>query len=340
VSARRAPLGVAVLGCGRIGTIHARNLAGRVPRARLVRVADADEVAARRLGEALDVAHAGEVEALLADPAVEAVVIATPPPSHPELIRRVARAGKAVFCEKPVSHDLGSAVAAVEAARAAGVQLQIGFQRRFDRDYAIAQRRIAAGELGEIRAFATAMRDEHAPPDAVLRRERLLFDATSHDFDCIRWLLGEVAALTAFGTRRTSPTYAEVGEYEHVVIVARCAGGALGTIETSRVAGYGFDCRTEIVGSAATLRIDRAHVDAVEQRTPGRAHRPLPRTFHDRFAGAYATELEEFVGAVRDGRGPSVDGEDGLAAMRLALAAQRSLEAGETVALELPVARR
>jgi predicted dehydrogenase len=305
-----------------------------------VRVADADRRAARRLGEALDVPHGGDVEALLADGSVDGVVIATPPPSHPELIGRVAGAARAAFCEKPVGHDLGSAVAAVDAARAAGVQLQIGFHRRFDSDYAVAQRRIAAGELGEIRAFATAMRDEHAPPDAALRRERLLFEATSHDFDCIRWLLGEVVELTAFGTRATSPTYAEVGEYEHVVIVARCADGALGTIETSRVAGYGFDCRTEIVGSRATLRIDRSHVHAVEQRTPGRAQRELPRTFHDRFAGAYATELEEFVAAVRDGRRPSVEGEDGLAAMRLALAAEHSLRAGETVALELPVARR
>lgn len=326
----RAPLGIAIAGCGRIGMVHARLLAGRVPGARLTRVLDDDPLRAADVGARLGVAHGSELDALLDDNAVDAVVIATPPASHAQLVERIAASGRPILCEKPLAHDLADARAAADAAAREGVPLQVGYHRRFDADYAAARELLAAGGLGRVRAFVSSMRDERPPPPARLRGERLLLDAASHDFDCVRWLLGEIVEVASFGRRDHDGPCDEVGEFDHVVTVARTADGALGTIETSRIAGYGFDCRTELIGSDGTVRIDRPHIDAVERRGPGVARRLLPRDFHARFAAAYGAQLECFVRVARGEQEPPVDGDDGVAAVRAALAAEISLQSGGT----------
>lgn len=326
-------LGIGVIGLGRMGRVHCHNLSGRVPAARLALVADTDSGVARRVAQQLGVAWSADVDAVITDRRVDAVVIATPPATHPLLIGSAAAAGKPVLCEKPLAYDEEEATTAVEVAARAGVQLQLGFHRRFDRDYASVRAHIEAGDLGMIQTFFTSMRDKEPPPEPVLRRERLLFDAASHDFDAARWLVGEVVAVTAFGTRTTSPIYEQIGEYENVVTVLRFASGTLGVIDNSRATGYGFDCRTEIVGSKATVRIDDPHVTGLEWLTPGAARRDHTPTFLDRFSGAYLAEVEEFVEAVRDDREPSVRGEDGLMAVRLSLAAEHSLRLGVSVSV-------
>jgi predicted dehydrogenase len=326
-------LGIAVVGLGRMGEVHCRNLSARVAGARLAGVADADAALARRAGERFGVRWSSDASDVVADRRVDAIVVATPPPTHPQLITLAVGSAKPVLCEKPLAYDERDARAAVEAAARAGVPLQLGFHRRFDRDHAAARAAIEAGELGAIQMLFSSMRDRRAPPEPALRRERLLFDATSHDLDAARWLAGEVIEVSAFGTRLSSSLYERLGEYDNVITVLRFASGALGVIDNSRATGYGFDCRTEIVGTKATLRIDAPRLTNVEWLTPGAARRDHTATFLDRFSAAYVAELEAFAEVVRDGRAPSVDGEDGLMAMRLSLAAERSLQLGTALAL-------
>ncbi len=233
--------------------------------------------APRDAGAQFGVAHGCQLDELLDDDAVAAVVIATPPASRARLVERVAAAGQPILCEKPLARDLGDALDAADAAARAGVPLQVGYPRRFDADFSAARELLAAGGLGRVRAFVSSMRDEQPPPPARLRGERLLLDAASRDFDCVRWLLGEIVEVASFGRRDHDGSCDELGTFDHVVTVARTADGALGTIETSRIAGYGFDCRTELISSDGTVRIDRPHLDAVERRGPGVASHRLPR---------------------------------------------------------------
>jgi len=322
-----------------MGRIHARNLAQGVAGARLVKVADALASAAKRAGQDFGVAAETSLDAVLEDPEVDAIIIATPPRTHPQAIVRAAASRKPMLCEKPLAYDLEEAERAVAAARSAGVQLQMGFHRRFDPSYVAAKARVAAGALGSLQLFFTSMRDKHAPPDDVLRRERLLFDATSHDFDAARWLVGEVAEVHSFGTRASvralRPGDEDPPEPGNVVTVLRFADGPIGVIDNSRAVRYGFDCRTEIVGSEGTLRIDAPRVAHVETLDARGSTRDYTSDFHQRFSGAYVAELQAFARTILADEEPSVMGEDGLAAIRLSLAAERSLRGGGGVAVSV-----
>jgi predicted dehydrogenase len=300
-------IGVAVVGLGGIGLLHARNLAGHVPGevghvpgARLVRVVDSARELAEAGGAELGVPWSGSYEDSLADTAVAAVVIATPTPLHAEMVERAAGAGRHVFCEKPLSLDVEGGERATEAARASGVRLQVGFQRRFDPDFVAAKRQIDAAEIGTVRLLRISHRNR-VPPHRTGLTERLgsLFvDMTIHDFDSARWLVGEVAEVSAFGAGDMALT------------VLRFDSEALGVIDNTRSAGYGFECSAELVGSEATLRI-------------GSNRRPLPADHIQRHRTAYLDELRHFVACIRSGAQPCVGGDDAVAALRLCLAAER-----------------
>jgi len=282
------------------------------------------------VGEAFAVAASETIEAALADSAVEAVVIASPPATHPELITLAARAGKHVLCEKPLAYELGPARAAVDEARRCGVTLQVGFHRRHDADYVEAKSRIDAGELGRPLVFRDSMRDQLAPPDEVLRGERLLHDATSHDFDCARWLVGEIAAVTAVGTQ-LSPIYREIGDVDNVVIALEFANGAIGAIDNSRAVAYGFDCQTELVGSSATVRVADPRRRRLEWLSAEGVALDHALTFLDRFRPAYVDELEAFCRSALDGTPPNGTGEDGMQAIAIAAAVEESMASGRKV---------
>lgn len=317
-------------GLGTIGCVHARNLQGRIPGARLARVVDALEDA---LAIAAGVPASTDYGDLLADPRVDAVLIATPPSTHAEMVRQAVAAGKHVFCEKPLALEIGDAEAALAAVQRAGVLLQLGFHRRFDRDFADARARIARGELGEVRTFFGSMRDMSPPPVEALRsrEQTLLHDAACHDFDAARWLVGEIDEVTTRGAALASPEIADAGELDHAVTLLRFAGGALGIIENSLASGYGFDCRCEVTGSEATLRVDRPYSSAVERLDGGGSRFVRTLTFLERFEDAYREELAAFAAAVTGERRVEVDGEDGLAAVVLASAAELSLQRGMPV---------
>jgi inositol 2-dehydrogenase len=329
---RRARLGLA--GLGRMGRFHAENLAGRAPSVDLVRVVDTIEAVAREAGERLGVAWSTDYGDLLRDPDLEGVVVVTPTPLHAEMIEQAAAAGKHVFCEKPISLELEPTLRAIEAVRAADVKLQVGFHRRFDPDWVAATDRIRAGELGEVYLFRTSLRDMRPPAIEYIQSSGGFFvDVTIHDLDTARWMVGEIDEVTAFGAALSDPAFAEAGDIDNAVVTLRFASGALGVIDNSRVAGYGYECSTEVMGARATVRVDHHRRAHVEWLSHGSATVDYVADFTQRYPLAYLLELEDFAHAIRDDRPVAVTGEDALAAFVLARACDRSFQEARTVQL-------
>jgi myo-inositol 2-dehydrogenase/D-chiro-inositol 1-dehydrogenase len=326
---------VGLAGLGRMGRIHAASLSGRCPSARLACVFDADPAVARQAAGQFGVPWVKSYEDMLADGSVDAVAIATPTGTHAEFCVRAARAGKHIFCEKPISLDRQATIEAIGAAGDAGVTFQVGFHRRFDPDWAAATARIKAGELGDVYLFRTSLRDMTPPRREFLAASGGFFvDVTIHDLDTARWMVGEITEVTAHGTALSDPGFAEIGDIDTAVVVLRFASGALGVIDDSRAAGYGYECSTEVMGRDATVRIDHPQYRHYEWRTPGWAAHGLVRDFEQRYPLAYAEELESFARCARDGRPPAVTGSDALAAFDLAQAASQSWRSGRTVRVE------
>lgn len=325
---------LSLVGLGRMGRFHAENLAGRAPSVELVRVVDAVEDVAREAGELLGAEWSTDYGELLDDPDIEGVVVVTPTPFHAEMIERAAAAGKHIFCEKPISLELEPTLKAIEAARAAGVRLQVGFHRRFDPDWVAATERIKAGELGDVYLFRTSLRDMRPPSLEYIESSGGFFvDVTIHDLDTARWMVGEIDEVTAFGAALSNPAFADAGDIDNAVVTLRFASGALGVIDNSRVGGYGYECSTEVMGSRATVRVDHHRRAHVEWLTHGAATVDYVADFTERYPLAYLLELEDFAQAIRDERPVTVTGEDALAAFVLARACDRSFREGRTVQL-------
>jgi inositol 2-dehydrogenase len=331
VGAERVRFGL--VGLGRIGRVHADNIR-RIPSAELVRVVDASEAVARGIGEELGVDWSTGYDDLLGDARVDAIVIATPSALHVSMIETAAASSKHVFCEKPISFDLESSVRAVELARSAGIKLQVGFHRRFHPDWRAATDRIRSGELGDVYLFRTSLRDMRPPTIEYLRGSGGLFvDVTIHDLDTARWMVGEIDEVTATGASLSGAAFAETGDVDNAIVTLRFDGGALGVIDNSRVAGYGYECSTEVVGSKATVRI--AHHQRVnnEWLMPGSVARDWVSDFTERFSQAYLLELEDFAASVSEERDCAVTGDDALAAFVLAQACEQSFRESRPVRL-------
>jgi inositol 2-dehydrogenase len=327
---RKVRIGFA--GLGRMGRIHVANLASRCASAQLACVFDANSEVAREVGEAVEVPWAKSYDDILADDTIEAVAIATPTGTHAELSVRAAQAGKHVFCEKPISLDRQTTLETIDAVGATGVKFQIGFHRRFDPDWVAAVERMQAGELGDVYLFRTSLRDMKPPKVEFLAGSGGFFvDVTVHDLDVARWMVGEIMEVSAHGTALSDPGFAEIGDIDTAVVVVRFENGALGIIDNSRAAGYGYECSTEVMGSKATVRIDHPQYRHYEWRTPGVACYGLARDFEQRYPWAYVEELEAFARCVRDDVPPRVTGLDALAAFDLASAADRAWRAGRPV---------
>lgn len=331
------PIGVAVLGAGRIGRRHAETVALRVPEARLVVIADPAEEAARAASEATCGAPwTTRFEEALTDPAVQAVVIAAPTHLHAELITLAARARKAVFCEKPIALSLAEADAALSAARETGVPVQIGYQRRFDPAFERAHRVVRRGELGRLYLLRSTTRDPEPPPENYLRASpSILTDTTTHDLDVLRWLAGSpVVEVFARGASLVRPSHAERGLVDTVVVTLRFADGALGFIDNCWHAAYGYDVRAEVLGAGGGLEIGHATQTALLRMTRDGVTRDYPYWFLDRFGLAYEREIADFVRCVAEGSEPRVTGEDARETLRVALAAVQSLTQDRPVPLD------
>jgi predicted dehydrogenase len=329
-----AALRMAVIGLGRMGEVHAANIATHVPGAELAAVVDADEARRRTVGARLGAPAAPTLEAALAEHHVDAVVIATPAATHAELIRAAAARGVHVLCEKPLSDDLEAAAAAARVADDAGILLQVGFQMRWDEDVRDAADRIRAGELGPLYAFRASLRDLAPPSREYLAHSAGLFaDGAVHLFDLARWLAGDIVEVTAFGAAVSDPVFAELGDVDNSVVVVRFASGALGTLDNSRVAGYGFEASAEMIGDRGTLRIAnhrRHHVQILRRDSVCVDH---VADFLERFERAYVREIEGFAAAIGHGGPTMPSGWDGVAAGWLCEAAVRSHRARRTVAV-------
>ncbi len=312
-------------GLGDIGALHARNLSHLVPGARLVRLVDQAEVLGKRFGEELAVPCSPSYAEALADPEVDAVVIATPTPLHAEMVIAAAARGRHVFCEKPLALDLESGRRAARRTEAAGVCLQVGFQRRFDAGWAAAKQRVDAGDLGEVQLFRVSHRNRGHPHGGRTDRLGSLFvDMSVHDLDSARWLIGEVRALSAFA----SPSWAALArgtDVQTAVIVLRFESDALGIIDNTRAAGYGFDCAAEVMGETSTLRVGTSlRSPDLEWLTAQGLRVELPVDHIESHRAAYLEEMRHFIRSVRSGRASGVGGGDALAALALALAAEQS----------------
>ena len=329
-----ARLSVGVIGAGRIGRLHAEVLAHRVPGALLAGIVDVAGAAAREVGDRLGVPAGDDPDTLLARADVDAVLICTSTDSHASLIAAAARAGKHVFCEKPIALDLATIDGALAAVAAAGIQLQIGFNRRFDANYRRVRDAVAGGEIGRPEILHLISRDPAPPSLAYVRVSGGLFlDMTIHDFDMARFLLGEeVVEVFAVAANLVDPAIGAAGDVDTAVTTLRFASGALGTIENSRRAAYGYDQRAEVLGSLGAIATANNHPNSAVLSRAGGVHRDPPLHFFlERYAESYRDELAAFVAAVRSGAPVPVSGADGRAPVVLALAAQRSVIEGRPV---------
>jgi myo-inositol 2-dehydrogenase / D-chiro-inositol 1-dehydrogenase len=327
-------LGVALVGSGRMGAFHGESLARRIPGVRLAAVADPAPQVAERLAATLgaDRAYADPAEAF-ADPEVEAVVIAAPARFHADLVAAAAAAGKAVFCEKPMALSLADADRAIAATRAAGVVLQVGFNRRFAPDWAAARALLEDGGLGVPRLLRSVTRDpggfdpSRVPPDTIFN-ETLI-----HDFDALRFLNPGAEAVEVFATADAlvEPDWRDRGLLDTAVVVVRFDNGAVGVAEACFEASYGYDVRGEVLGSGGMATMgDGRRTGMVFSGAAGRSVETV-RSDQELLADAYVAELAAFAAVVRGGTPAPVGGEDARAALAIALAAAQSVRAGRPV---------
>ncbi|MCZ8517940.1 MULTISPECIES: inositol 2-dehydrogenase [Paenibacillus] len=336
---------VGIIGAGRIGKIHTDNLL-RHTHAEVVAVSDlfmGPELQAwaaeRGIGlltkDSSDIIH---------HPDIDAVFICSSTDTHVPLIKQAAAAGKHMFCEKPLSMDIEQTEEALEAVRAAGVKLQVGFNRRFDHNFKRVKEHIESGSIGDPQIVKITSRDPSPPPKEYIQVSGGLFmDMAIHDFDMARFLSGsEVTEVYAQGGVLVDPVFAEYGDVDTAIITLKFASGALGVIDNSRKSVYGYDQRVEVFGSKGSVSIANDHPStAVLSTAEGVvADRPL-HFFLERYNQAYVEEVQRFIDGLIDGTPPAVDGLDGLQAERIALAAKWSSQWNRPVKLsELGSLRR
>ena len=326
----------AVLGCGRIGRMHARNIKAH-PRAELVACYDVVGDAARATAAELGAKAAGSVEEVLADPAVQAVLIASSTDTHVDLLTRAAKAKKAVLCEKPIDLDIGR----VEACWAEIGKLQplvmLGFNRRFDPSFKALRDRVQAGEIGKLEQVIITSRDPAPAPAEYLKASGGLFrDMTIHDFDMARYLAGDIVAVQAMGANLIDPGIQEIGDIDAAMVVMRAVSGALVHINNSRRSAYGYDQRVEAFGEKGMLQAGNRRPTTVEAWSAERttAQDPVLNFFIERYREAYDAEVDHFVDCFEQGKQPLAGFAEGREALRLADAALESLRSGTVVRLD------
>src|ERR1700693_2881199 len=318
-------LGIGVLGVGAMGKRHAENIRRLVPEARLIAVADVAADQARQVATELEIEQGfATFEAMLERKDIDCVVIATPDKFHAQAIRTAAAAGKQILCEKPLALNLADAHSALEAVAKAGVRLQIGFMRRYDPGYSAAKKRIEAGDIGEPVIFKSIGRDKDAPPISSYQSRlngMLFYNNTIHDFDLARWLMqDEVAEVQAYKTVAIRPELEQYDDIVAGVVNLKYKRGAIGNIESYAQCIYGYDVRTEVIGSKGSILVGSLRqAPAIFLKSNGGSY-DIADHFLTRFADAYLAEIRDFVDNMLNDREPRVTGIDGLRAVEIAVA--------------------
>jgi myo-inositol 2-dehydrogenase/D-chiro-inositol 1-dehydrogenase len=330
-------MNVGLIGAGRIGRVHAENLAYRIPEANLVAVSDVFVEAAEKLAAELQVPAAyKDHRAILDDDSVDAILICSSTDTHARLIEEAAGARKQIFCEKPIALNLAKIDAALEAVERAGVKLMVGFNRRFDPNFRRVREIAAAGQIGTPHLLRITSRDPQPPPiDYVKVSGGLFLDMMIHDFDMARYLVGdEVEAVYAGGAVLVDPAIGEAGDVDTAVVTLHFANGALGVIDNSRQAVYGYDQRVEVFGSAGCASADNNYPNTATISDAQRVYRDLPLNFFmERYTESYVAEIKAFIDCVLGDTAPPVSGLDGRIPVVMGYAAKRSLEEARPVKL-------
>jgi myo-inositol 2-dehydrogenase / D-chiro-inositol 1-dehydrogenase len=326
-----------VIGAGRIGKIHARNLATCVPGARVTAIADPIYDAARELAGQLGVAQVtADYLEVINSPEVDAVAICSSTNTHARMIIEAAQAGKHIFCEKPIAYDLETIDAALLAVEKAGVMMQIGFNRRFDPNFKKVQEMVSQGMIGEPQILRITSRDPGPPPiEYVKVSGGIFFDMTIHDFDMSRFMMGcEVEEIYAEGAVLVDPEIGAAGDIDTAVVTLRFQNGAIGTIDNSRKAVYGYDQRVEVFGSGGMLQVQNNTSDTHIYSSPEGIQSAKPLYFFlERYDQSFKDEMEVFLASLCSGKQPPVTGIDGRIPVVMAMAATRSLKEHRPVRL-------
>jgi myo-inositol 2-dehydrogenase/D-chiro-inositol 1-dehydrogenase len=335
------PVRVGLVGAGRIGTSHATLLARRVPGANLVAVADARPGAAEALAASLGCRAIADPADLIADPQIEAVVITAASEAHAELIVAATAAGKAVFCEKPMGLSIAEIDRGIDAARAAGVALQVGFNRRFSADFAAGHRLVAEGAIGTPQLMRSLTRDPGLANPAGVPPWTIFLQTLIHDFDTLLWLNPGAQPVTVYATADAlvAPEFKDAGLLDTAVVVITFDNGAIAVAEASFSAAYGYDVRGEVFGSAGMVTMGDTTRSSLAHHTGTGRHVETVRGDVELFRDAYTDEFVEFTNAVREGRTPAVTGEDARGALALALASIESVKAAAPVSVDKVDAR-
>ena len=333
-----ARLKIGLIGFGRMGQLYARTLAAQTTGVQLSAVAESDQRLLATLEQEFSVPHVfTDAHELITLAELEAVVIATPTRTHAELVITAAQAGKAIFCEKPLALTLEETHTVLDTVAHAHVPLQVGFMRRFDSAYQRAKTFIAEGKIGRPVTFKSIGRDPFCPRKEYADPAQsggLIIDMAIHDFDLARWLMGsEVERVSAEGTLLVCEQIREVGDIDNAVINMRFTNGALGNVEVSRNAFYGYDIRTEVLGSDGAVTIGAHQYTPVVLLTGSGAQHDVMPYLMERFGEAYRAQMQHFADCLRSGQHPSVSGTDALAALEIGVAATRAYQTGQPVML-------
>ena len=329
-----------LLGTGRIGKLHGENIVRSVPGVELVAVADPlmnseTEAWAEQLG----IAHCyDDPEKVISDPDIDAVFVCTSTNAHIDMIKRAAATGKHIFCEKPVDTDPKRITEAMEIVKKAGVKLQVGFVRRFDHNHKAVRDTVAEGKLGKPNVVKVTSRDpDHQPMEYIKTSGGIFMDMTIHDFDMARYLAGsEVTEVMAYGAALSGAGYEKYGDIDTAIIMLKFENGALGVIDNSRAAHYGYDQRTEVQCDDGCVQVSNdLNNTAMISSAEGVSVSKPTWFFLERYNDAFIEEEKEFIEAIAEDKPVPVGGFDGLQAVRIALAAGQSFKEGRPVRLEV-----
>jgi myo-inositol 2-dehydrogenase / D-chiro-inositol 1-dehydrogenase len=331
-------LKIGIIGAGRIGAVHATNLATRIPGADVIAISDIRLEAAQRCGRALGIPEIyDDPEPVIAHPDIDAVLICSSTDTHADLVERAAAAGKHIFCEKPIDLDLARVDQVLEAVGRAGVTFMVGFNRRFDHNFRRVRELVQSGAVGTPELLHIISRDPAPPPaEYVAVSGGIFLDMTIHDFDMARYLMGcEVTELYVEGGVMVDPAIGAAGDIDTALTVLRFENGAIGTIDNSRRAVYGYDQRVEVFGSGGAVRTENDYPNTAVLSDGHSIRTDLPLNFFmDRYTESYVTELSDFVACVRDGTEPPATGHDGRMAIVMGYAARKSYAEHRPVKLD------